>query len=78
MSLLLWECLGCFEDLVGASLPFRSVVNMIINFILEIERILLGRTWLGLKKNLQTSQELQKPPCIGQVPGEEWWKWSRA
>lgn len=37
-SLLMWEGLGCFEDLIKKNLPFRSIVSMVINFILEIER----------------------------------------
>lgn len=76
-SLLVWEGLGCFEDLIRKNMPIKSVVSVVINFILEIERIpSAGHGWD--LKNLQANKQLQKPPCPGQVPDEGWWKWNRA
>lgn len=34
-SVLVWEGLGCFEDLIRENLPFRSVVSMVINSLLK-------------------------------------------
>lgn len=58
---------GMFQNLVGASLPFTSVVNMVMNFILEIQRILLGRTWLGLKKTFKPTKSSKSHLALGKL-----------